>query len=391
MFTDTPKQPLFDNTLHLVNNSSMHDISFIAQQFQVDGNLLDTRPYGSGHINDTFLLDYGQQQTILQRINQSVFKDPIAVMDNFTVVVDHIGRKLAQSDTTTPERRVLQVVPTRNSDAYHLDENQDVWRMTPFIEGTVTHNIVRDVSWLREAGHAFGQFQQQLSDLSPSSLTDTIPNFHNARMRFDAFLDALSNDRCNRAQAAAASIQFVLAQEPLVDVLSKLNATGQIPTRVTHNDTKINNLLYDRHTGEALCVTDLDTTMAGLALYDFGDLVRSAVSLSAEDERNLDLVHADLGRFEQLAHGYLDATHAMLNSAEKAHLVHACQLLTYVIGVRFLTDHLRGDEYFKIHRANHNLDRARSQFKLVQSMQDQTDAMEQIVERWERRIVNSYR
>ncbi|MGB1252663.1 MAG: phosphotransferase enzyme family protein [Candidatus Promineifilaceae bacterium] len=365
-----------------MNNSSMHAIADIAQQFQIDRNLTNVRAYGTGHINDTFLLDYGGTQTVLQRINQLVFTDPIAVMNNFELIVAHIGRKLRATNTPNIERRVLRMIPNRNGASYFQDKIGDVWRMTSYIGNTATHDIVRDPTQLRAAGYAFGEFQALLSDLPADCLTDTIPNFHHARLRFEALNKVLDADRCNRAQGAKDAIAFALAQAHLVDVLLDLNQQGKIPTRITHNDTKINNLLFDKQTGEALCVTDLDTTMSGVSLYDFGDLVRSAVSLSAEDERNLDLVHADLDRFEQLANGYLDATRMMLNSAERRHLVHACQLLTFVIGVRFLTDHLDGDRYFKIHHPNHNLERARSQFKLVASMQAQADKMERVVERW---------
>ena len=363
----------------------MHFIKTLAKQFAIDGDLQQATAYGTGHINDTYVLDFDQdgvsKRTVLQRINQHVFPDPYAVMENFEVIVGHIGRKV--NDHPKSERCVLRAIATRGNQSYHVDSHDEVWRMTHFIENTVTHDIVRDLSQLREAGRAFGQFQQQLSDLPAEQLTDTISNFHHARLRFDALQAAISADPCRRAQQTQETIRFALDQEPLVDVLLNLNASGTIPTRVTHNDTKINNLLFDAQSGEALCVTDLDTTMAGLALYDFGDLVRSSVSLSAEDEPNLDLIHADLDRFRAVAHGYLDAAHGMLNSAECAHLVHASQLMTFVIGVRFLTDHLNGDRYFKIHRPNHNLDRARSQFKLVASMQSQAEQMKAIVANWQ--------
>ncbi len=356
----------------------MHDIKTIGDLFRINGRFQTATPYGSGHINDTYLAIYTQQAThkkyIFQRINHLVFQDTIGLMGNFEKIIAHIGQKVGRDS-----RRVLSLIPSEDGSSYAIDASGNYWRVSPFIERTVTHDMVHDPKKLFEAGRAFGEFQRQLQDLPLGDVVETIPDFHNSRWRFNQLLTAVQADPCNRAQFVKTEIAFAQAHEPLVDQLLQLNAAGKIPTRIIHNDTKINNLLYDESTGEALCVTDLDTVMPGLAHYDFGDLVRTAVSLSAEDEPNTDLIQADINRFQQLAYGYLTATHDMLNPVEREHLPLASALITFEIGIRFLTDFLQGDNYFKIHRPNHNLERARSQFKLVASIEENFDEMSRII------------
>lgn len=364
----------------------MHDIATIGKLFRIDGKLLSAIPYGNGHINDTYLATYhvGQttQKVVHQRINHLVFRDPVGLMTNFEAVLNHISQKLILQGTPEHERRVLSLIPAKNGRFYAIDPLGNYWRSTHFIPKTVTHDIVKQPEQLFEAGRAFGLFQKQLSDLPLESVVETIPNFHHTRWRFDMLKTAVAADPCNRALAVKEEIAFAEAHEHLVDVLLDLNAAGQIPTRIIHNDTKINNLLYDTQTHEALCVTDLDTVMPGLTHYDFGDLIRSAVGLAAEDEPDVTKVSAEIGRFRQLAHGYLTATHDMLTPIERQHLVLAGPLITFEIGIRFLTDYLEGDSYFKIHRLHHNRDRARTQFKLVASMEAQKEQMEEIIETW---------
>ena len=364
----------------------MHDIATIGRLFNIAGELQGAVPYGSGHINDTYLVTYQQgnrtTQFVHQRINHHVFRDPETLLDNFEKVVQHIGDKLRLQGVADWKRRVLTLVPGKNGRSCIQDAAGNSWRTTYFIPDTVTHDVVADSQQLFEAGRAFGLFQQQLVDLPLDSVAETIPDFHNTRWRFEQLKTAVSTDPCNRAQHVTEEIAFAKAHEHLVDTLLDLNAAGQIPTRIIHNDTKINNLLFDTASSEALCVTDLDTVMPGLIHYDFGDLVRSAVSSAAEDETDLTKVSADMDRFRQLAHGYLSATHTMLTPLERQYLFLAGPLITFEIGIRFLTDYLQGDTYFKIHRPQHNVDRTRAQFKLVASMEAQEELMQEIVASW---------
>ncbi|MEM7114478.1 MAG: aminoglycoside phosphotransferase family protein [Chloroflexota bacterium] len=361
----------------------MHDIATIGKLFNIAGELQSAIPYGSGHINDTYLACYQEgssiERFVHQRINHHVFRQPIALMDNFEKVVDHIGDKLCLAGEPDGGRRVLTLVPGKNGRSYATDADGNTWRTTRFISNTVTHDIVTNSRQLFEAGRAFGHFQQQLADLPLDSVVETIPDFHNTRWRFEQLKTAVSADPCNRAQHVKDEIAFAADHEHLVDTLLDLNAAGKIPTRIIHNDTKINNLLFDTASGKALCVTDLDTVMPGLIHYDFGDLVRSAVGLAAEDEPDLSKVYADIDRFRQLAHGYLSATQTMLTPLERQYLPLAGPLITFEIGLRFLADYLQGDSYFKIHRPQHNLDRARTQFKLVASMEAQAETMREII------------
>lgn len=364
----------------------MHDILAIGKLFNIDGELQTAVPYGSGYINDTYLATYQGTDTsfklVHQRINHYVFRNPVAVMENFEVVVAHLARKVQAEGKSDWRRRVLSWVPGKNGRPYVIDDDGNYWRTTHFIPDTVTYDVVQDDALLFEAGRAFGHFQKQLADLPASSVVDTIPDFHNTRWRFEMLKTAVAADPCNRAQFVKEEIAFAQAREPMVDVLLDLNAAGEIPTRVIHNDTKINNLLFDAATGEAVCVTDLDTVMQGLTHYDFGDLVRTTVSLTADDEKNLDIVYADINRFRPIAHGYLSATHDMLNPTERHYLPLAGRLITFENGIRFLTDYLQGDTYFKTQYPDHNRDRTRAQFKIVASLEEQTEAMQKIVDNW---------
>ena len=232
---------------------------------------------------------------------------------------------------------------------------------------------------LHTAGLAFGHFQNELADLK-TPLTETIVDFHHTVKRFDALEQALEVDRCGRAAAVGPEIDFALQREPLAALLLDLQTAGILPTRTIHNDTKINNVLFDAQTGEALCMTDLDTVMPGLAAYDFGELVRTGVSDSAEDETDLNRIQVDLGRFEQIASGFLTGAGPMLTSAEREHLVTGAKMMTFENGIRFLTDYLDGDRYFKIHRPDHNLDRCRAQFALLREFEAHEAQLQDVVQ-----------
>ena len=352
----------------------------VSKHFQIYGQILHAEPCKIGHINETYTATYDQAgvkvRYIHQKINQGVFKNPDAVMDNIMRVTGHIREKLTGQPELT--RRVLTVVPTRDGRSYHRNGSGDVWRSFFFIEQTQTFEAVQTTDQATEAGKAFGQFQQLVSDL-PGRLVDTIPDFHHTRKRFLALQKAIQSDHCNRAKQAQPEIAFALAHENVVDVLLNAHARGEIPERVTHNDTKFNNVMLDTQSGRAMCVVDLDTVMPGLALYDFGDMVRTTTSPTLEDEEDLSKVQMHMPMFEALARGYWSQAGAFLNPTEKGFLPFAGKLITFNIGIRFLTDYLDGDHYFRVHRPGHNLDRCRTQFKLIESIEQQESTLEKFV------------
>jgi Ser/Thr protein kinase RdoA (MazF antagonist) len=356
----------------------------VVEAFPLLGNFLGGAPYGSGHINDTYAVTFDQAGTsvryILQRINDRIFHDIPALMDNIRRVSVHVTKRSRAAHGSGAARRALTLVPARNGLVYHRDPCGGWWRCYLFVEGATTHDLILDPTQAREAARAFGEFQQMLVDLPGSRLHETIPMFHHTRRRFDAFERSVAADVCNRAAGACADIAFARAREPMVDVLLDLQARGEIPERITHNDTKLNNVMIDDATNTGICVIDLDTVMPGLALYDFGDMVRSATNSALEDESQRARVEARLPIFEALVEGYLSAARPFLTDAELAHLTFSGRLITFEIGLRFLTDYLEGDLYFKVRRPDHNLDRVRNQFALLESMERQQKAMEAIVD-----------
>jgi hypothetical protein len=358
--------------------SNNHDLRDLARRFLIQGDFLDAAPYGSGHINDTYCARFSQGGTpvryIIQRVNHNVFRNPVALMDNLQRVTAHLHDKLA--GTPDVSRRRLTLLPTRQGGAWHLDPGGNYWRCYIFIEKARSFDAIKSPRQAFEAAKAFGRFQKLLSDLPAPRLHDTIPDFHHTPRRFARLEQALAKDAFNRALAARTEIEFALRRKPMTSLL----LDAQLPERVTHNDTKINNVMLDDQTGEEVCVIDLDTVMPGLALYDFGDLVRTATSPAMEDERDLDRVTMQFPMFEALARGYLSTASDFLTPAERRHLVLSGKLITFEIGIRFLTDFLDGDTYFKMHRDGHNLDRCRTQFKLVQSIEEQEEPMNNLLE-----------
>ena len=366
--------------------SPLPDLAAIVRAFSLWGNFRTGAPHGSGHINDTFVVTLDQAGTpvryLLQRVNDRVFRDVPALMDNIQRVTSHANRRAAEA-TADPDssRRSLTLVPARDGRPYHRDEAGGWWRCYLFIEHAQTYDVVKTPAQASSAARAFGDFQRMLVDLPGQRLHETIPYFHHTRRRFQALQTAIEADSQGRVDAARVEIEFALAHEPLVDVLLDLQTRGEIPERVTHNDTKFNNVMLDDATQAGICVIDLDTVMPGIALNDFGDLVRSGTNSAAEDERDLAAVHARLPIFEALVAGYLSAARPFLNEAEIAHLTISGQVITFEIGIRFLTDFLSGDTYFKIRRPRHNLERAANQFALVKSLEAQRSVMEALVTR----------
>ncbi len=356
----------------------MPDVRAVVRHFQIHGEFVAAAPYGSGHINDTYCVVFQQGGTrvryILQRINDRVFQQPVALMENVSRVTAHLARKLAgQPDAS---RRRLTLIPVRSGGAFYQDAAGDVWRVYVFVEAARSYDAVETPAQARSAAQAFGHFQKQLADLPAPRLHDTIPDFHHAPKRFAALEQAVAADVANRAQAAKAEIEFVLRRRKICRLLLDAN----LPERATHNDTKFNNVLLDEATGAGICVIDLDTVMPGLVAYDFGDLVRTATSPAKEDERDLSKVAMQFPMFEALARGYLSSAGEFLTTAERRWLPFGGKLMTFTIGIRFLTDYLAGDVYYKVDREGHNLDRCRTQFKLAESIEQQEDKMNQLVE-----------
>lgn len=359
---------------------SVDQMRQVFEGFQAWGDFLDAAPYGSGHINDTYQVSARLAGTpvryLLQRINHDIFKQPDRVMENILRVTEHLRGKVAGAADAS--RQTLTVIPARDGKPYVRDGAGNWWRLYLFIELARTYDIIENERQAYEAARAFARFQNQLADLPEPRLHETIPAFHNTLSRLQALDAAIASDACGRKAEVSAEIAFVEARRAQCGRLLERNARGEIPERITHNDTKINNVMLDDATGEGICVIDLDTVMPGLALYDFGDMVRSATASAKEDERDLSKVGSRVGMFEALARGYLSGADFLL-PAEIEELVFSGRLITLTIGIRFLTDYLSGDVYFRTHRSGQNLDRCRTQFQMVHSMEAQSAAMEEIV------------
>ena len=371
----------FPRTMQRSNNPRLLEIS---REFQIHGEILHAEPCKVGHINETYTATYDQGGTqvryIHQRINHEVFKDPAGVMDNLMRVTTHLRSKLAAAGVKELTRRALTVVPTNDGASFFKTREGEYWRTFVFIERARTFEAVETVAQAFEAGRAFGEFQSLLVDLPGNRLAETIPHFHNTRRRFDAMVAATDADKANRAAAAKAEIAWALKQEKAVDVVLSALAKKRIPERITHNDTKFNNVMLDTDTRKAMCVVDLDTVMPGTPLYDFGDMIRTTTSPTMEDELDLSKVRMQMPMFKALARGYLGTAGDFLTKNERALIAFSGRLITLTIGLRFLTDFLMGDTYFRVHRPQHNLDRCRTQFRLVESIAKQEEAMQKFAD-----------
>ena len=358
--------------------SNEQDVGKVACQFQIGGEFRSATRYGSGHINDTYLVVFEQggarARFIVQRINHGIFKNPAALMENIQRVTTHLAAQAAGEAES--ERRVLTLISARDGRAWHVDEEGNYWRAYRFIEGARTYDAVESTEQAFQAAKAFGRFQQMLASLPAPRLHETIPDFHNTPKRFRALEEAITADAAGRARLTGREIEFALTRKSMAGVLLE----AKLPERVTHNDTKFSNVLLDDATGEGICVVDLDTVMPGLALYDFGDMVRTTTSPAVEDERDLSRVTMQFAMFEALVRGYLQSAGRFLTKAEKQHLAFSGKLITFEQGIRFLTDYLAGDTYYKVQREGQNLDRCRTQFKLIESIEEQEDKMERLVE-----------
>ena len=336
--------------------------------FALDGKVESIKPYGEGHINVTYVVNTESgKRYILQKINNSVFPDVPALMRNIGLVTDHLRRKTADS------RRVMELIRTKDGGNY-TEGDDGYYRMYSFVEDTICLQLIEKPEDFYESALAFGGFSESLSDFDASQLAEVIPDFHNTPKRYENFKRAIEKDALGRAKDVKREIDFILSLEEKMSLLEKMRREGSLPLRVTHNDTKLNNVLLDRATRKALCVIDLDTVMPGLSLYDYGDSIRFGASTALEDEKDLEKVSMSLDLFRIYTKGYKKACPSLTEGEIEAMPLGA-ETMTLECGMRFLTDYLEGDHYFSIHRPEHNLDRARTQIKLVQDMENKWDRM----------------
>ncbi len=338
------------------------------------GTPISFERYGNGHINETYLMktDAGEPY-ILQKINHKVFKDVPSLMRNIGLVTRHLASK--EKDP----RRVLTLVPALDGTDYWQSPEGAFWRAYVFVKDSICLDRAESAADFRESAVAFGQFQNLLSDFPSASLSETIQDFHHTPKRYDAFAEAVRKDAVGRVREAEREIAWAMERRDSARLMTDMMAKGDLPLRVTHNDTKLNNVMLDDKTRKALCVIDLDTVMPGLAGNDFGDSIRFGASTAAEDEKDLSKVTMSLDLFRAYANGFLGACGDRLTENEIETLPEAARLMTLECGVRFLADYLSGDTYFHIHRPEHNLDRCRTQFKLVDDMERMMDDMHHII------------
>lgn len=360
-----------------------HDLRAIASDFDLADQFIDAVPFGSGHINDTYLATYASKhhsrRFVLQRINHHVFPHPEHLMENIIRVTDHQRMELQSRDVQDWQRRVLSFLPTKDGKFFSVDAKGNFWRMSPYQERTRAYDRIATPELAWQAARAFGTFQELASTLPAPRLHETIPHFHDTRRRFRALMNAAEADEFHRRAEVAHELDFARERENDCSVIVKLLEENLIPERVTHNDTKINNVLLDEDTGEGLCVIDLDTTMPGSALYDFGDMVRTIVPLLDESATSVEDMDINLELYQSLIRGYVSSAH-FLTSTEINYLAFAGKLITLECGMRFLTDYLQGDHYFKCSSPKQNLYRCRNQFRLVKALENHMRAVEDLVQ-----------
>lgn len=366
----------------------MYGFPFIEKEqlektFDLNATIIQIEPFGTGHINDTFRVytdDAHKDDFLLQRINTGVFKDVEGLMENILRVTRHLKSKLIEQGYQEPERETITLIPTRQNKWYYIDEQGHAWRMQKHIPGSIAFEIVEESHQAREAGKAFGIFQSLLEDMPGPPLHHTIPYFHHVGRRVEKLRQVMKADPLNRLKDVQRDVDFILARAEEMQTIEKSGEAGNIPARITHNDTKVNNVLFDEKSRQALCVIDLDTVMPGYIHYDFGDAVRTICNTGAEDEPHIENVRFQSGFFKAFAEGFLTQTVHVITPEEKKYLVQSARLMTFLMGMRFLTDYIEGDVYYKINDPLQNLRRTRSQQKLIREMEGHASMMEEIVD-----------
>ena len=353
--------------------------------FDIDGTFLECTPCGNGHINDTFMMSFDRNgethRYSLQHMNRSVFRDPVSLMNNILHVTDYLKEQI-RAQGGDPQRETLDFVCAKSGEPYFIDSFGEYWRAYHFVEDAYALEEVKDPQDFYQSAVAFGNFQRMLADFPADTLTETIAGFHDTKARFAAFEKAVEEDVCGRAAGVQQEIRFIKDRYDVACVLGDLLEAGELPLRVTHNDTKSNNVLMDNATGKGLCVIDLDTVMPGLAVNDFGDSIRFGASTGAEDEKDLSRISCDMELYDIYAKGFVEGCGGALTDMEIECLPIGAKVMTYECGMRFLTDYLSGDTYFKVDYPTHNLDRTRTQLKLVWDMEQKWEQMQEIARKY---------
>lgn len=360
---------------------SFEEIKEILESFSTAGTFVSFTPIDEGHINNTLRVEFNVDGKsifhLLQQINTEVFKNPDELMANVDCVTSFLRDKVIAYGGN-PERETLYCKPTRNGKKYIRDSKNRVWRLYNFVDNSFSYNSIESPDVFYKAGAAFGTFQKQLADFPIDSLYETIPDFHHTAKRYRNLMNAVKNNKAMRVGSVQKEIEFAKARRDDTYILTGLIDAGALPLRVTHNDTKLNNILFDKATNEPVCVVDLDTVMPGLSLYDFGDAIRFGANTAAEDEKDLSKVSLDLNLYEQYVKGYLSTAGESLSETEIEYMPLAAKMMTFECGMRFLTDYIDGDVYFRIAYPEHNLDRCHTQFALVKDMEDKFEEMKEI-------------
>lgn len=352
------------------------DLSNIMKHFNISDSVV---PFGDGLINDTFCTDDGKY--LVQRINTAVFNDLDGLMHNIELVTEHLKTKII-AENGNPERQTLTIVKTDDDKSYFKADKKYAYRVYKFISGAKTINSGATSKEMFNAGKCLGDFVRMLDDFPVNNLNETIKDFHNTPKRIEDLKTAVKEDKCGRVKTAVDEIDFALAGFPFADIVSSALKNGEIPLRVTHNDTKLNNILFDDITDEGLCVIDLDTVMPGSLLYDYSDALRTGAAKAKEDEENLNKVAFDISLFSEFTRGYLISVKDIITKKELELMPISVMLMPYECGIRFLTDYLSGDIYFKTNGENHNLFRARNQFKMVKDIISKQNVIEDIISKY---------
>ena len=358
-----------------------HDLKKLYECFAADGTYLSGESFGSGHIHETYHIKTAEKDKddyILQKLNNKIFRNIPELQNNIERVTIHLLGKISVIPGSDIKRQCLQLIPSRDGNSWITDSYGNYWRMFIFIRNHKSYDIVDSPEKAFEGGKAIGRFQALLADLPGKPLFETIPYFHDVERRLDAFTKILNNDPAGRVSKTIDETDFILKRSEDMKIIHKLGREGKIPVRITHNDTKFNNILFDEN-DRSLCIIDLDTVMPGYFHSDFGDAIRTGANAAAEDEPELSKVKMDIGLFEAYAGGYLSETRNTLNDVEKEYLAFSPLLMTYEQALRFLTDYIDGDTYYKIHHEHHNLQRTRAQIRLLESMEGQYGAMQEII------------
>lgn len=359
----------------VVNNQ----ISSAAAHFDIKGEIVHVERFGSGHINDTYHVKTDSKSYLFQRINDQIFADVAGLMENTSTVLKHLKHKLAHRGKEEVEKSTLTLIPTRDGAYYYQDKDGNFWRMFILLEGTKSYDIVETEAQAYAGGKAFGEFQKQLSDLDPAKLVEVLPNFHNIDFRMENLRTAIKEDAAGRVGEVQDIVDYILEREEQMRTILLMGGNGDLPLRITHNDTKFNNVLLDDQ-DRVQCVIDLDTVMPGYVAYDFGDAIRTIINSAAEDEPDTEKIALNIPLYRAYAQGYMSEAGDFLTEKERESLLHGVFLLPFMQAVRFLTDYLNGDTYYKIHYPTHNLVRTKAQLKLVEEMEQHRDELASILE-----------